>query len=112
MRLTWKKAAALLLGVLLCALLVPTALAAEGEAFTEVTAEAVDWNGPSNDELFDAYVRELFYGPSRLAVNSPGSLAQTLGPVKYAIEQRFKAMIEEVAAGQRTDTQFVVNASA
>ena len=111
MRLTWKKAAALLLGVLLCAMLVPSALAAEGEAFTEVTAEAADWDGPSNDELFDAYLRGMFYGQAAPLIKSPGSLAEKLGPVNYAIEQRMKAEIEKVAAGERTNTKFAIDVS-
>ncbi len=111
MRMTWKKAAALLLGVLLCAMLVPSALAAEGEAFTEVTAEAADWDGPSNDELFDAYLRGMFYGQAAPLMKSPGSLAEKLGPVNYAIEQRMKAEIEKVAAGERTNTQFAIDVS-
>ena len=108
MRLTWKRIAALLLGVVLCALLGPAVLAADEEEPAALEFAVSDWDGPSNDEMFTEYVRGMFYGPSRPMVKSPGSLAQTLGPVKYAIEQRFKAMIEEVAAGQRTNTQLEV----
>jgi hypothetical protein len=111
MRLTWKRIAALLLGVVLCALLGPAVLAADEEEPAALEFAVSDWDGPSNDELLTEYVRGMFYGPSRPMIKSPGSLAQTLGPVKYAIEQRFKAMIEEVAAGQRTNTQFEVYAS-
>ena len=108
MRLTWKRIAALLLGVVLCALLTPAVAAADEEEPAALEFAVSDWDGPSNDELLTEYVRRMFYGPSRPMIKSPGSLAQTLGPVKYAIEQRFKAMIEEVAAGQRTNTQLEV----
>ena len=111
MRLTWKRIAALLLGVLLCALLGPAVAAADEEEPAALEFAVSDWDGPSNDEMFTEYVRGMFYGPSRPRLRSPGSLAETLGEVNYAIEQRLKAQIEAVAAGDRTSTEFVVDVS-
>ena len=110
MRLTWKRIAALLLGVVLCALLTPAVLAAEGEDPAEpVSFVLEDWDGPSNEEMFNSYIQGLFYGTPRL--RSPGSLAEPLGEVNYAIEQQLKAQIEKVAAGKLTSTEFVANVS-
>ena len=106
MPVTWKKLLSLGLCLLLCAAVLPSARAAEEDP-VEVELAVSDWEGPSNDELFEAYLRRMFFGGTNAVTNSPRSLYETLGPTNYAIEQRLKAMIEQELGG--TVTKHIAN---
>ena len=98
---------------------VPDILPVEEETVITVQEEAMeespwfldDFEGTSNQELFDAYVYNLLDGVGLETVPRMYSmpLPTNLSAEEYAVEQAFKQMVQEIAAGKRTSTILTVD---
>ncbi len=65
---------------------------------------------PESDELFAGYVEREFYGESSVAAFSSRGSA-VLNSTEYAIYEKLKANIAQVAAGMQSSTQWTFTAS-
>ena len=108
---TCKKLFALLLGLIMCL----GASSALAEEIVVPTLRAVPSDAdmlPGNDELYEAYLYREVCDPAHGGISFFSRLARgQLGDPEGHVYDALKPLIEKVAAGERTDTQFKVPVS-
>ena len=81
---------------------------AEHEEYTEAL-EDVSEELPENDELFEGYVNELFYGS--YGIETFGNFAEEkLSPISLNIYRKLKENIQKIASGEISDTRMEFSA--
>ena len=107
--LAWLLTVSMIFGLTTNAIAATPSSAPEGLDVETVVEEsaAVDVDLPDNDELFAAYVEQLMYGGSGVALFGTQGKDRLTAANEIALYEALEKTIKEVAAGTRTDTQSI-----